>query len=190
MTARHYACLPRAAVSNGRHAITTIQDAHIEPIRQWRNAQMDVLRQKQPLTEDDQTSYYARCIWPTLVDRHPPNILLAFLEDERLIGYGGLVHISWPDQRAEVSFLLDPALASGASDYETRFSTFLLLLKQLAFEDLRLNRLWTETFASRAHHIAVLEANGFRPEGCLRRHVRIAGAWVDSLLHGCLADEL
>ena len=189
MTTRHYACLPRAAVSDGRHSIMTIQDAHIELIRQWRNAQMDVLRQKEPLTEEGQTSYYSRCIWPTLVERHPANILLAFLEDERLVGYGGLVHISWPDQRAEVSFLLKPALASNAADYEARFSAFLSLLKQLAFGDLGIERLWTETFASRGHHIAVLEANGFRPEGCLRGHVRIAGARLDSLLHGCLANE-
>lgn len=186
---RHFACLSRAAVSDGRHSITTIQDAHIEPVRQWRNAQMDVLRQTQLLTEDDQTAYYARCIWPTLADSNPTNILLAFLEDGQLMGYGGLVHVSWPDKRAEVSFLLDPALAASATGYAARFSAFLSLLKQLAFEDLGLNRLWTETFASRSHHIAVLEANGFRAEGCLRRHVYIAGSWVDSLLHGCLADE-
>ena len=189
MTTRHYACLPRAAVSDGRYSIMTIQDAHVEPIRQWRNAQIDILRQKEPLTKEGQTSYYTRCIWPTLVERHPTNILLAFLEDERLVGYGGLVHISWPDQRAEVSFLLNPALTSNVADYAARFSAFLSLLKQLAFRDLGIERLWTETFASRGRHIAVLEANGFRLEGRLRGHVRIAGARIDSLLHGCLPDE-
>lgn len=189
MTIRRYACLPHDPLADGPHSIGTVQDRHIESIRLWRNLQLAVLRQKEPLTEEQQIAYFDHSIWPTLSHAQPSNILLAYQEAGELIGYGGLVHISWPDDRAEVSFLLDPAKAAEPSEYAARFSAFLSLLKQLAFAELRFKRLWTETFASRLHHMSVLEANGFQREGRLRSHGNMAGTRIDSVLHGCLADD-
>jgi len=166
-----------------------VQDDHIEPIRAWRNAQLDVLRQSSPLTEADQRCYYENTIWPTLDHRQPHQILLSFFENDRLLGYGGLVHIAWPDRRAEVSFLLDPHGSMSEPQYGTLFTGFLSLMKVLAFTELGMHRLWTETYATRKNHVAVLEANGFQPEGRMRQHVQIGGAGVDSLIHGCLAHE-
>lgn len=186
---RRYACLPREPLAAGVFAIRTLQDQHIEPVRLWRNAQLDVLRQTAPLTVDEQSRYYETVIWPTLSLAEPPNILLALSENGKPIGYGGLVHIAWRDRRAEVSFLLDPEIAARPDDYAPRFAAFLDLIKMLAFDDLRLRRLWTETFAGRRHHIEILEANGFQMEGRLRDHALVQGERVDSLIHGCVAHE-
>jgi RimJ/RimL family protein N-acetyltransferase len=186
---RRYACIPDEAIRLGDFSLTTVQDSHIEIIRLWRNAQMDVLRQAQPITHEQQLSYYETQIWPTLADQHPANLLLIFLEGDRPVGYGGLVHIAWEHRRAEVSFLLQPELALNDRSYSRYSSTYLCLLKRLAFEGLSLHRLFTETFATRIGHISVLESNGFRPEGRMRDHVRINDRPVDSLIHGCLNDE-
>lgn len=171
----------------GDHAITGLQPVHTEAIRQWRNAQMDVLRQREPISPEQQRRYFDTEVWPTLRMPHPPQLLLSFSHAGRPIGYGGLVHIAWPHRRAEVSFLLDPARTADPAAYAADFGAFLTLLKQLAFGPLGLQRLWTETYATRGHHIGVLEANGFAFEGRLRRHVILDGQPVDSLLHGCLA---
>ena len=189
MRSRRYACLPHDPLADGRFFVTAVQDDHIEPIRAWRNAQLDVLRQSSPLSEADQRIYYETNIWSTLDHPRPQQVLLSFFEDDRLLGYGGLVHISWPDRRAEVSFLLDPHGPMTVPEYARLFSGFLSLVKQLAFTELGMHRLWTETYATRKNHIAVLEANGFCPEGRLRQHVQIGGAGIDSLIHGCLAHE-
>jgi RimJ/RimL family protein N-acetyltransferase len=186
---RRYSCLPVASVSEGYFSLTTVQDAHIDSIRQWRNAQLDVLRQAACISSEQQERYFEREIWPRLTQPHPNNVLLVFLERERPVGYGGLVHIAWEHARAEVSFLLDPILTADIPTYSRYFSTYLDLLKRLAFDGLRLHRLFTETFANRTDHICVLEANRFRLEGRLREHVRIGGTAVDSLIHGCLNDE-
>lgn len=189
MLTRRYTCFPRDTLTLGAFAINTLQDRHIEPIRLWRNAQLDVLRQTVPLSADEQARYYETSIWPTMSLAEPTNILLSFSEHDQPIGYGGLVHVAWNDRRAEVSFLLAPEYAAAPSEYTSRFAAFLKLIKMLAFDDLRLHRLWTETFATRGDHIKILEANGFQLEGRLREHVSVGGRRVDSLIHGCVAHE-
>lgn len=186
---RRYACLPAPEYHDGDFSISTVQDTHIEPIRQWRNAQMDVLRQAREISPDGQRDYFDRCIWPTLANPQPANILVTFFERGQPIGYGGLVHIHWEDGRGEVSFLLAPQLASDAEGYDRRFSAFLGLIKQLAFDALGLGRLLTETYAFRDRHIATLEGCGFMREGRMRNHVRINGKAIDSLIHGCLKHD-
>lgn len=181
-----YACLPHPRVEQGGFWVETVQPGHIQAIRAWRNAQLDILRQAAPITPEQQEAYFASQIWPALGAPRPANILLSFHEGEQLIGYGGLVHIAWEHLRAEVSFLLDPQAATPAEAYARRFTAFLGLMKKLAFDQLSFERLFTETYALRTDHIAVLEAVGFRREGVLRRHVRINGRSVDSLMHGCL----
>jgi RimJ/RimL family protein N-acetyltransferase len=183
-----YRCLPYATLERNGFALRTVQPADIEPIRQWRNAQMNVLRQTTPISAEAQEAYFAETIWPSLSESRPANILLAFLENGSLIGYGGLVHIAWGDRRAEVSFLLTPKLAGDEPVYGARFAAFLGLIRELAFQGLGLHRLFTETYAFRTAHIAVLEQAGFRLEGRMRDHVVIDGQPIDSLLHGCLND--
>ncbi len=87
----------------------------------------------------------------------------------------------WP-----VSFLLEPHLAKANDVYALYFSTFLRLIQTVAFDDLELHRLFTETYATRAHHISILESTGFHLEGTLKDHVRIQDQPVDSVIHGCV----
>lgn len=186
---RRYACLPDAPITDGAFSLATVQDAHIERIREWRNVQMDVLRQSKPISREQQERYYEERIWPTLESPQPDNILLIFREGDRPVGYCGLVHVAWEHRRAEVSFLLDPDLAKDAAGYARYFSACLGLLRRLAFDALGFHRLHAETYAVRVEHIRVLESCGFRLEGRLRDHVWIDGTTVDSLIHGCLNVE-
>lgn len=185
---RSYRCMPRRKLQDGALALAAVQPSDIESIRQWRNAQMSVLRQSEVITPDQQREYYDTYVWPEMDVPRPRNILLIYLENEVAIGYGALVHIAWEHRRAEVSFLLNPLLAGRKGDYTRYFAPFLKLMKTLAFEDLGLERIFTETYATRTHHIAVLEAAGFRREGTLRHHVIIDGQPVDSIVHGCISS--
>ncbi|MNP74955.1 hypothetical protein D3C76_1719150 [compost metagenome] len=85
--------------------------------------------------------------------------------------------------------MLTPELEKQSDVLKQLFSRFLALLAQLAFEELGLRRLCTETFEHRVLHIETLEASGFRYEGCLREHVLIDGRPTDSMVHGLLALE-
>jgi len=181
--------MPNPSIVSGALSIAAVQPEHIERIRQWRNAQMDVLRQMSAISPEQQQAYYAEQVWPAMAAARPRNILLAYRERDRLIGYGGLVHIAWEHLRAEISFLLDADLAGNHDAYPEYFSSFLRLIKILAFRDLHLNRLFTETYAKRSTHIRILETCGFRREGTLREHVRVGRQAVDSIIHGCLRSD-
>lgn len=184
-----YRVMPTPKLSDGVLEVRAVQPADIEAIRQWRNAQMDVLRQTAPISPEQQAHYFAEHVWPQTESLEPSQVLVALERAGVLIGYGGLVHISWANRRAEVSFLLTPELEKNSDELIALFSRFLDLMKQLAFDDLGLRRLCTETFAHRTRHIATLEASGFSCEGRLREHVLIDGKPTDSFAHGLLAFE-
>lgn len=181
-----YACLPRQEFSVGNRKLRPVLPDDIESIRVWRNAQQRVLRQAGPLSAEQQRRYYETTVWPAMASARPPNILLAYLVADRLVGYGGLVHIAWEHHRAEVSFLMDPKRGETTDEYAADFREFLSMLKEVAFKALTLNRIFTETYVVRTSHIAVLESAGFRLEGRLLEHVMIDGNPIDSVIHGYL----
>lgn len=181
--------MPRAVLSEKHLSLRAVNPSDIEPIRQWRNAQVNILRQESVITQADQTQYFALNVWPEKQRREPSQILLAVEIRGELAGYGGLVNISWREKRAEVSFLLKPSVEVDTDRRRTIFLGFLTLLQDLAFDDLGLRRLFAETYAFRTSHIASLEEAGFRLEGCLRQHVVVDNTCMDSLIHGRLASD-
>jgi RimJ/RimL family protein N-acetyltransferase len=165
-------------------SLAAVHPRHIEAIRQWRNAQMDLLRQSRAIAPQEQVEYFEHRIWPDKARAEPANILLIIEDDGEPIGYGGLVHIAWEHRRAEISFLVKPEIAADLVAYRRCFLGFLGLAERIAFGQLGLHRLFTETYAIRTDHMAVIEEAGFRREGVMRHHVRIGGRPVDSVLHG------
>lgn len=180
-----YSCLKNKVFHFGEFRLESIRAEDIENIRIWRNAQLDVLRQDKIITQEEQINYFNDYVWPETIKNEPRNILFSYFRNNDLIGYGGLVHISWKDLRAEISFLLNPINLLD-EEYQLFFSTYLTLIRSVAFDDLKFNRLFTETFDIRRFHISILESNGFIREGILKEHVIINGRYVDSIFHGCL----
>jgi carbamoyl-phosphate synthase large subunit len=184
-----YRAMPRPRLGDDALSLRAIHERDIEAVRLWRNAQMDVLRQSEPISPDAQVRYFAEKVWPEKALREPMQILLAIECKGVLIGYGGLVHISWPYRRAEISFLLKPKLEQDDFSLVPIFTRYLLLIQELAFQDLGLHRLTTETYEHRTNHIKAMEAAGHRHEGTLREHVLIDGQPTDALVHGILASD-
>lgn len=181
-----YAHFPDLAGESGSFAVRPLTWEDREPIRQWRNEQIDVLRQAHPLSTAEQDRYYRTVIQPQFEQENPAQILWAFEQDGSLIGYGGLVHIAWSDRRGEVSFLTETSRAS--TSLAEDWTEFLGLIVPIARDRLGFHKLTTETFAIRSTLIPVLESQGFVLEGTLREHHRCDGAWVDSLAHGQLLN--
>lgn len=182
-----YACLNHQQfVSKEGYSLVPVREQDVENIRIWRNAQINVLRQKTPLTPQQQTQYFQEKIFPSFSQKQPPQILFSLLKDNECIGYGGLVHIDWESKRGEVSFLLDPKYSSSLAKI---FSSFLQLLFTVAFEHLKFHRIFAETYALRAELIPLFEKEGFVIEGRMREHVYKAGEWHDSIILGILAKD-
>lgn len=184
-----YACLTQQSYLYKGYEIHPISPEDIQKIRVWRNSQMDVLRQDKEISVEDQIFYYKNNVWNEFSAANPKNILFGIHNEGELIGYGGLVHIAWEHSRAEISFLVDTKRIGIKSLYEEDFSAFLHMIKQVSFENLYFRKLFTETYATRLHHISILEKNGLMLEGILRHHVLIGDTFSDSLMHGILRSE-
>ncbi len=183
-----YKCLAEDVYCCKDYCLLPLRAEDLLLIKEWRNAQMDYLRQKYPLSDDDQHRYYQEVVSHSFAADRPGLMLFSFLHGESCIGYGGLTNLSWDDARAEVSFLVNPERAAGHEQYYRDFHAFFSLLKIIAFRELQLNRLFTETYDLRPRHVAILEESGFRVEGRLKQHVFINNRYVDSLLHGLLRN--
>lgn len=184
-----YNCLTQQIFNQGQYQLVPIRHQDLLNIKQWRNAQIRVLRQQGLLTDEMQESYYRTTLLPAFTEPHPKQILFSCLLQSKCIGYGGIVHIDWTSHRGEVSFLVDPQRHQDQQKYQADFGTFLQLIKKIAFEHLHFHRLFTETFDIRPQHVAILESQGFILEGRLREHVLIEDKYLDSLIHGCLKNE-
>jgi RimJ/RimL family protein N-acetyltransferase len=179
-----YRCLGSESISCEGITLGAIQPDEIETIRVWRNQQKEILRQNQDITISGQKSYFENFVWNYLDAPAPSQILLSIYEGNLLIGYGGLVHISWENFRAEISFLTDSLISEGSDEYRTVFISFLKAIESIARDKLGLHKLTLETYEIRDKHIAVIESAGFVREGTLIDHVLIDRQWLKSILHG------
>lgn len=184
-----YRVLPQNEYARDEYALVPMREVDIFDIQQWRNDQVEVLRQMVLLTDRDQQEYYQQYVVPSFSEARPGIILFSYLNNGGCIGYGGLTNIDWVNRHAEVSFLLQTERAGDVLQYRRDFTNFLHLMKHVAFTELQLNRIFTETFDIRPDHCSILEENGFVPEGRLKQHVIRRGEFVDSLIHGFVREQ-
>ena len=184
-----YECFPIGSLSFNEYSVVPLREEDVYSIMNWRNAQIDILRQKKFLTSEDQKKYYTEIISPSFKKVFPNQLLFSYLYKGSCIGYGGLVHISWEDRRAELSFVVDDKRASDKNIYKQDFETFLNLMKYAAFEIIKFNRIFTETYSIREFHINIIESSGFLFEGQLREHVIINNKKCHSLIHGIIHSD-
>ena len=186
---RKYRCLKQNRYDFEEFSLIPVREEDIQIIRKWRNEQVKILRQSHIITKEEQENYFEKNIWNQFNLENPKQLLFSYFRGENLIGYGGLVHFNWLDNRAEISFLLDTQFIKNTKIHDFLFEKYLILIQKVGFEDLKLNRLHAEIFDNRPHHIEILEKQGFIFEGRLRNHIYVEGKYIDSLIHGKLKTE-
>lgn len=183
-----YKCLKSSLFVDLDFEIRPISVDDIEQIRIWRNLQMQVLRQNKVITTSDQINYFNNTLLPSFSQENPSQIIFSYFKNEVLIGYGGLVHISWEDKRSELSFLLNPEFVNVENIYEEYFTKFINFMKEVNFSILDFHKLFTETYSHRSFHISILEKAGFELEGILRDHIIIEKKYFNSLIHSIIKN--
>lgn len=181
----NYSCLKQQDYLSGRYCFVPLRREDIYAIMEWRNAQLDILRQREPLTRKDQEAYFRETILPSYGEEHPKQVLFSILLDGHCIGYGGLVHIDWETKEGEMSFLTAPARPEGSMEFMADLNAFIDMIKQVAFKDLHFKAIVTETYDIRPAIVALLESRGFQFEKRLPNRTMVRGQPVDALLHRC-----
>jgi RimJ/RimL family protein N-acetyltransferase len=177
----HYRCLGKNIFTSGNYSLVPIRMEDRHEIMRWRNEQIYHLRQKEFLTENEQDKYFKEVVFNLFDSVRPNQTLFSFLEDHKLIGYGGLVHINWEDKNAEVSFLIKTELEK--ENVNRFWFHYLQLLDKVAFEELRLHKIYTYAFDLRPHLYKIFEDSGFLKEATLKEHVLFEGNFIDVIIH-------
>ncbi len=184
-TTNSYKVLNNQIFSTDKYSIVPIRYEDRMSILKWRNEQVYHLRQDKPLTELDQENYFNSVVNKLFDQEQPSQLLFSYLQGEECIGYGGLVNISWINKNAEMSFVLNNEHINDKTLYKKEFKIFIKLILKVGFIDLKLNKIFTETYDIRPFHISILESNGFILEGRMKEHILIDGEYFDSLIHAC-----
>lgn len=180
----------RAYKSIGPH-VFDVDNYTLVPIRYddrnkillWRNEQINILRQKKPLTQVEQDKYFTTVIDNLFEEDHPSQLLWSLLYSDNLIGYGGLVHIDWESRNAEISFLTEPNRARDSIQFANDWTIFLKMLYKIAYLHLDFQKIFTYSYGIRTDLFPVLESFGFIKEATLKNHIVVDNFTTDVCIH-------
>jgi RimJ/RimL family protein N-acetyltransferase len=176
-----YKCLQSQTFQNDKYSIVPIRDEDKYVIMQWRNEQIYHLRQDKPLTKEKQEAYFQSAVANLFEQDRPNQLLFSYLENDICIGYGGLVHINWIDKNAEISFIINTELEKDF--FEFHWVTYLSLIEQVAFAELKFHKIFTFAFDLRPHLYEAVEKAGFIKEGVLKEHYYWNDSFIDAIIH-------
>lgn len=185
---RRYTALKKQIFSNGIYSLIPIRNEDRLVIMKWRNEQIYHLRQNKLLSVKEQNKYFSTIVASLFDKQQPDQILFSYLEGDKCIGYGGLVHINWIDRNAEISFVMDTTLEKDF--FEFHWTTFLGLIITVAFEEIGLHKIFTYAFNLRPRLYRALEEASFKKEAVLKDHSCFDSKYYDVVIHSKIFDSL
>jgi len=178
---RTYKSINKQVFSIGDYSIAPIREEDKYEIMQWRNEQMYHLRQQELLTKDKQDNYFENVVAKLFDEEKPNQLLFSYLQNDKCIGYGGLVYINWQQKTAELSFIMETKLEKDF--FEKHWLTFIHLIEKVAFNELQLNAIFTYAYDLRPHLYPVLEKADFVLQKVLSNEIIVDNQAIDVLIH-------
>ncbi|HDP98985.1 MAG TPA: N-acetyltransferase [bacterium] len=171
----------------GKHiCLTAVERADIQQLMLWRN-QPDFrkhFREYRELNSDMQNKWFEEKV---LQD---PNTIMFSVRKEnnqQLLGCCGLVYINWIHRHADLSLYIGWNNSyiddKGYADESCR------LLLNYAFNELSLNKVWTEIYEFDGKKKQLYNKFKFQQDGLLRQNYYYDGKWWDSLILSILAED-
>jgi RimJ/RimL family protein N-acetyltransferase len=75
-------------------------------------------------------------------------------------------------------------------DFGKFWLSYLSMLKTIAFDELKMHKLFTYAFDVRPHLYAAVEQAGFYKEAVLKEHCQFEGQWKDVVIHSYLNPDI
>jgi len=178
---KKYRILKNNKFTLGLYRIIPIRFEDQSIVMQWRNDQINILRQKSLLTAEQQDQYFTHVLLKNFNESQPDQLIFSFFKSTELIGYGGLVHIDWKSKNAEISFLLSTKL-NDPQTYKESFEIFLDLMIKLAIEA-EMHKIFTFGYDVASYRFEPLISRKFNQEACLKKHINIDGIFLNALIY-------
>ncbi len=177
----NYKILNNQVYKLGSFSLVPIRFDDRADIMDWRNEQIYHLRQTEPLTTNDQENYFDNIVTSLFKKLKPDQMLFSLLENDKCIGYGGLVHINWTDLNSEISFIMNTSLEK--SRFHEIWTVYLNLIEKVAFDELKFHKIYTYAFDLRPDLYKVLENFNFYREAVLKEHCSYKKQFIDVVIH-------
>ncbi|OEH85487.1 GNAT family N-acetyltransferase [Desulfuribacillus stibiiarsenatis] len=128
--------------------------------------------------------------WFTTKVLNDPNTLMFSIRrnsDSELLGCCGLCYINWINRHADLSLYIgwEETYIDEVGYAEESCN----LLFNYAFNELNLNKIWTEIYEFDTKKIDLYQKLGFQLDGKLRQNYYYNGQWWDSLLFSVLKKD-
>jgi len=176
-----YKILSKNIFQKGDFKLVPIRFEDRYDIMKWRNEQIYHLRQTSPLTIENQDDYFKSIVYDLFFQEQPNQLLFSLLKHDKLIGYGGLVHINRVDNHAEISFIMDTELEK--ENFEELWLNYLNLIEKVAFNEMNFHKIFTYAFDLRPKLFNTLEKANFYHEATLKEHCYFDNTYIDVLIH-------
>ena len=120
------------------------------------------------------------------LENPPSSIMFGVINKKNLlIGVCGLTYIDWKNKHAEISCYLKLKNWQKTKESKDTIET----LMKYGFNELNLNRIWSEVFKIAEENIELLKKFNFVKEGELREKLWRDGKWWNSQIYSKLAKE-
>tara|TARA_B100000963_G_scaffold362023_1_gene402215 strand:+ start:9777 stop:10340 length:564 start_codon:yes stop_codon:yes gene_type:complete len=176
-----YKCLNKQIFKENEFRIIPIRLTDRFKIMKWRNEQIYHLRQKEKLTKSKQDLYFKDVIKKQFSQANPDQILFSFFHKNVFIGYGGLVHINWKKQNAEISFIMDTDLEK--IFFKKYWSKFLILIEKVAFYTLDFKKIFVYAYDVRSHLYPILTENNYKLNERKKNDYTFNNKYLDALIY-------
>ena len=183
-----YKVLNKQTFTTGEYSLVPIRMEDRYDIMRWRNEQMYHLRQSETLTKEKQDWYFTNIVGKLFKEEKPQQILFSFLQNNKCIGYGGLVHINWINSNAEISFLLNTK-NNHKEPYLKLFEIYLKLIEQVAI-NCELHKIYTYGYDYANYRFEPLELRGYTKEAQLIDHVVVYGNFCNVRIYSKYLNRL
>ena len=179
--------LRKQIFNNGIYSLVPIRHQDKYKIMKWRNEQIYHLRQGKPLTKMDQDKYFNTIVSSLATQKFPDQILFSYLERDKCIGYGGLVHINYLDKHAEISFIMDTSLESDF--FEFHWGNYVKMIEEFAFKNIQFHKLFVYAFDLRPNLYRVLETCAYFKDAVLKEHCFYSEKFIDVVIYSKLNQQ-
>lgn len=166
--------------------LAPVEKQDLQKLKNWRNLEefKKHFREYREISDDMQEKWYQDTV---LNDKSTIMFAIKRVIDDELLGCCGLCYINWIHRHADLSIYI--GFDEMYIDNKGYASESCELLFDYGFNQLGLNKIWTEIYEFDTKKKEFFDTLGFNVDGILRNNYYYDGEWWNSHIISLLKDE-
>ena len=165
--------------------LTAVEKSDLSQLKEWRNNPdfRKNFREYREINDEMQNAWFDKFV---VNDKNTIMFSIKDTNSGELLGCCGLCYINWIHRYADLSFYIGKDNLYADNNYAKDAVEVLI---KYGFNELCLNKIWTEIYEFDTMKINLLYEIGFRKDGQLRENYFFDGKWWDSIIFSLLKKD-